>query len=260
MHSAAISRFHIESGFLSPTRHASVGAFIKGAKNLLGKPACPKAALTQDLLKQIFGYCIKSGVLARLDHYREAIFEMAAFLGMCRFSDLVRVKWENVKIMEDCVMIVFLTRKNDQAHAGHSVKLLYTGGLYCPVALFSRYADFLSRSFGSRYPGGGFLLPVIEKVRGLYRPLPNKAVSRSAMRSTQKAVMLKVGIDFRLFGLHSGKNGGATLAAFVKRHSLAERTAFGGWAKHSLMADHYDQTLMTRACEEIGMTLRILDD
>jgi hypothetical protein len=80
------------------------------------------------------------------------------------------------------------------------------------------------------------------------------------MRASQKAVMAKVGIDFRLFGLHSGKNGGATLAAFVKRHTLAERTAFGGWSKHSLMADHYDQTLMARACEEIGLTLRILDE
>jgi integrase len=263
MHSAAISRFHVENGYVSPTRHASVSAFIKGARKLLGKPAQPKAALTKVLIKKIVDTCVGEAgpdEQSRLDFFREAIFEVSAFLGMCRFSDLVRVKWEDVHINSEFVVINFKTRKNDQVHKGHSVKLLYTGGRYCPVALFSRFRERLGRAVGGNYPKGGFLLPKIEKLRGQYRPVAGKAVSRSGMRAVQKNVMMKSGIDFRIFGLHSGKNGGATLAAFVKRHTLAERTAYGGWSKHSLMADHYDQTLMARACEEIGMTLRILDE
>jgi hypothetical protein len=166
------------------------------------------------------------------------------------------VKWEDISISEEVVEIQFFTRKNDTAHAGHQVRLLYTGGEFCPVALFTRYKRLLDNAFGEAYTG--FLLPVVERLRGLYRPSCSKPVSRAGMRSVQKMVMRKCNIDFTLFGLHSGKNGGATLAAFVKRHTLAERTAFGGWAKHSLMADHYDQTLMARACEEIGLTLAIL--
>jgi integrase len=224
----------------------------------LGKPAQPKEALTQSLIKQIVDKCV-NGDSTRLDYFRETIFEVAAFLGMCRFSDLIRVQWSEINIVADFVLIQFKTRKNDQFHAGHSVKLLYTGGRYCPVALFSRYRDCLTRAYGSVYPVTGYLLPKIVRLRGLYSPQPKCAVSRSGMRAVQKSVMEKCGIDFRLFGLHSGKNGGATLAAFAKRHSLAERTAFGGWSKNSSMADHYDQTLMARACEEIGLTLRILD-
>jgi integrase len=239
-----------------------VSAFIKGARKLLGKPAQPKTALTKDLIKKIVNVCVEAAgpdERARLDRFREAIFEVAAFLGMCRFSDLVRVKWEDVHINPEFVLINFKTRKNDQFHVGHSVKLLYTGGEFCPVALFSRYKELLKKESGGVYPKTGFLLPKIERSRGRYRPVATCAVSRSGMRAVQKNVMTKCGIDFQLFGLHSGKNGGATLAAFVKRHSLAERTAFGGWARNSLMADQYDQTLMARACEEIGMTLRILD-
>jgi integrase len=262
MHSAAISRFHVENGQISPTRHMSVSAFIKGAKKLLGKPAQPKTALTQDFIRKIISECVQDAGpndQTRLDQFRESIFELAAFLGMCRFSVLERVKWENIVIEENFVMIFFNTRKNDQFHAGHSVKLRYTGGRYCPVALFARYRDCLSRGLGKRYPQSGFFLPKIERLRGRYSPAPTRSVSRSVMRSIQKKVMAKCGIDFRIFGLHSAKNGGATLAAFVKTHSLAERTAFGGWAENSLMADHYNQTLMARACEEIGLTLSILD-
>jgi hypothetical protein len=259
MHSAAISRFHVENGLFSPTRHVSVSAFFKGARKLLGKPSQAKEALTQELIKKIVDMCVKKDDSTRLDHFRESVFEMAAFLGMCRFSDLVRVQWKDISVSADMVVINFRTRKNDQYHAGHSVKLLYTGGSYCPVALFSRYKDCLSRAYGGVYPAEGFLLPKIARLRGLYRPVPKCAVSRSGMRAVQKAVMLKGGMDFRLFGLHSGKKGGATLAAFAKKHSLAERTAFGGWSKNSLMADHFDKTLMARACEEIGLTLSILD-
>jgi integrase len=263
MHSAAIARFHVENGYISPTRHASVSAFIKGARRLLSKPACPKAAMTHELIKKIGNFCVKEDrpdEAIRLDYFREAIFEITAFLGMCRFSDLVRVKWQDISISSEFVIIQFNTRKNDQVHRGNLVKLLYTGGSFCPVALFTRYRLVLSAVLGDIFPTSGYLLPRVDRLRGCYRPSTLAAVSRSGMRQVQKNVMSKCGIDFKLFGLHSSKNGGATLAASEKRHTLAERTAFGGWAKNSLMADHYDQALMARACEEIGITLMILDD
>jgi hypothetical protein len=234
-------------------------AFIKGAKRLLAKPACPKAAMMHTLIKKILVMCTERPGSSRLDNFREAIFELSAFLGMCRFSDLVRVQWKDISISSEVVVIKFFTRKNDQVHTGHSVNLLYTGGSFCPVSLFRRFKLALSAALGSIYPQTGFLLPKIERFGGNYRPSIKLAVSRSGMRQVQKNVMEKCQIDFRLFGLHSSKNGGATLAAFAK-HPLAERTAFGGCVKGSLMADQYDQTLMARACEEIGMTLRILDD
>jgi hypothetical protein len=220
--------------------------------------------MTHELIKKIVKFCVEDDRpdnTTRLDRFREAIFEVAAFLGMCRFSDLVRIRWKDVAINDNEVVIQFETRKNDQAHRGHSVRLLYTGGNFCPVALFRRYKLALGAALRGNIPqASSFLLPKIEKLRGRYQPSATLAVSRSGMRGIQKIVMCKCGIDYRLFGLHSSKNGGASLAAFTKKLSLAERTAFGGWAKNSLMADHYDQTLMARACEEIGMTLRILDD
>jgi hypothetical protein len=237
-----------------------VAAFLKGCKNSLGKPAKPKLAISKQILRKILDETtdLSTSFKKPVHHWREGVFELAAFCGMCRFSDLIRLKWTDIEITDEVVTLSFFTRKNDSVHAGHKVQLFYAGGRYCPVMLFRRYKQRLNRaSLGGIYPQTGFFLPAIERRRGEFIPVAVKAVSRDGMRSVQKKVMSSLGIDFRLYGLHSGKNGGASHAASVKRHSLAERTNFGGWSKNSLMADHYDQTLMERARKEIGATLRL---
>ena len=159
MHAASISAHHNLERFRSPTKEVCVQAFIKGCKRLLGKPVVSKHPITKDILRDIISQCTRSdvrkakGSFSRpLNLWRQAIFECAAFLGMCRFSDLVNLKFSDIQITPNFVKLNFFTRKNDQQHKGHSVKLFYSGSNNCPVLLFSKYHERLSQALGKKYP------------------------------------------------------------------------------------------------------------
>jgi hypothetical protein len=185
------------------------------------------------------------------------MFEVSAFLGLCRFSDLERLTWDRISISSEGVSLVFLTRKNDQKHLGHQVFLMATGGRYCPVALFTQYYRLLNEELGGNFPPGGYFLPVIEKCAGRYIPSASKAASHGAMRAVQITVLLALALDWKLFGLHSGKIGGAIEAARAK-HSKSARNSFGGWVLGSNMADYYDKQLASRSSRAIARSLRLL--
>jgi hypothetical protein len=153
--------------------------------------------------------------------------------------------------------LVFLTRKNDQKHCGHEVFLMATGGLFCPVKIFSQYYKYLSVNFGSAFPATGFVLPVLDKKRGVYAPSGTKAASHAGMRAVQISVLSALLLDWKKFGLHSGKIGGAIEAARAK-HSKSARNSFGGWVLGSNMADYYDKKLAARSMKAIAKTLRLL--
>jgi hypothetical protein len=135
-----------------------------------------------------------------------------------------------------------------------------TGEAYCPVMLFSQYYMFLCKAYCKQIPGKGFFLPSISKVRGRYVPKPLVVASHQAMRTTQITVLSGLSLDWKAFGLHSGKIGGAMEAGKSGKHSKESRTLFGGWNKNSDMADHYDKAFETRALVAIATTLRLVFD
>jgi hypothetical protein len=132
--------------------------------------------------------------------------------------------------------------------------LLANEGPFCPVRIFSAYHSLCSKLLGKVYPKSGYFLPVISKSRGIYRPIPAKAASHGAMRGVQISVLSALLIDWKVFGLHSGKIGGAIEAARAK-HSKAARNSFGGWVLGSDMADYYDKQLASRSCKAIAKSL-----
>jgi hypothetical protein len=106
------------------------------------------------------------------------------------------------------------------------------------------------------FPPGGYLLPAIERGGGVYKPSASRAASHGAMRAVQISVLKGLGLDWKRFGLHSGKIGGAVEAARAK-HSKSARNSFGGWVLGSSMADYYDKKLASRSLQAIARTLRI---
>jgi hypothetical protein len=74
------------------------------------------------------------------------------------------------------------------------------------------------------------------------------------MRGVQISVLSGIGLDWKLFGLHSGKIGGA-IAAAKANHPKEARNSFGGWALGSDMADYYDKKLASRSIIAIAVSL-----
>jgi hypothetical protein len=258
MHSASISAFHDKNFLESACREKAVQDFISGCQRQLGKPVVSREAMTKQIIRNIVRFCVKDSVRLTqpLQFWKEAVFELSAFLGLCRFSDLERLTWDRVSISGEGVTMSFLTRKNDQKHLGHKVFLMATGGEFCPVKIFGQYYKYLSEAFGGNFPSKGFFLPVLDKRGGKYFPSASKAASHSGMRGVQISVMLALGLDWKVFGLHSGKIGGAIEAARAN-HSKSARNSFGGWGLGSDMADYYDKKLASRSIKAIACTLRI---
>jgi integrase len=263
MHTCAIAAFHEDAGYweTSPTKNKSVVTFLKASQRVYGKPAKPKAAMTQSILAKFVEKCLGADLRrarpkSALGHmWRACIFELCAYLGMARFSDLIRLNVDDVTITKEKVTIFFLTRKNDQRHAGHTVELLATGGCFCPVKIISRYFLFLRASYGKEYRGA--FLPSFKKDKqGKFVPMPGSAASYSAMRNVQKMVLKSIGLDPGRYGLHSGRRGAATDSA-AAGNDASETCIFGGWVKGSSMPELYDAMRKEVASLKVAKALKL---
>jgi integrase len=185
--------------------------------------------------------------------WREAIFEVLAYLAMARHSDLARVETGDVVVAEDRLTISFHTRKNDRVHRGHSVVLLATEDELCPVSLFKKYLERLSIPGGQPYQGP--LLPAFGKKGGIYFPTKT-AATIGAIRNVQKKLLERINVDPKLFGCQSGRRGAATDSAEAGIE-YSETQKFGGWAKGSLMPEHYDSLGKERAKIKVALVLRV---
>jgi hypothetical protein len=246
MHTCAITAFHEDEGFFedSPAKHKKVVNFLKASQRVFGKPAKPKAAMTQKILAKIVDKCLgadmrRSTSMETQGHmWRACMFELSAYLGMARFSDLIRLNMADIAVSDEKVELFFRVRKNDQTKKGHSVELLATGSSYCPVKLFRKYIRFLTMSYGKEYCGA--FLPAFKKGKDKkFRPMPGSPASYSAMRNVQKTILASLGLNPTLYGLHSGRRGAATDSA-AAGNDPSETCIFGGWAKGSLMPELYD--------------------
>jgi integrase len=259
MHSAAVAAFQEDAGlFHLPCKDRSIVLFLKGTQRLYDKPAKPKAAMTQKILikyiKEALGKDVKGSVLSAECHkWRAAIFELFAYLAMARHSDLAHVETSDVEVFEDRLIVKFHTRKNNRGHKGHSVILLASEDELCPVKLYRKYIRRLSEARGEEYHG--FILPSFGKKKGVYFPTKT-AASISTIRAVQKKLLVKINIDPKLFGCHSGRRGGATDSAEAGIE-YSETAEAGGWAKGSLMPEHYDTMGKERTKIKVALVLRL---
>jgi hypothetical protein len=84
-----------------------------------------------------------------------------SFGAICRYSDVSRLKWKNIKFESDSSSfeITFEIRKNTQFRQGNKVILLATNDLVCPLKLLralqsvpnSEGDDFIFRGFNGRH-------------------------------------------------------------------------------------------------------------
>jgi integrase len=240
---AAIKAFHVREGLPSPTDDPRVRLGLSGlqrAKGTIPRQAYP---MSRSILRQIMRANLGGALLRRprgpepARHvWRDTWFEVVAFLTLSRFSDLQMVRKGDVVVTNRDVTILFRSRKNDKVHRGHRAVLVATGGKYCPVRLTRRYL--------ARIPAGVDtpLLPAWRSSRQqVGAPLPH--ILYDAMRKGQKALLAKAGFNPSLFGLHSGRVGGA-VALRDAGWRWEEIGDYGGWAPGSREPEKYTKTAM----------------
>jgi integrase len=230
---AAIAAYHERFDLPSPTRSPGVLAMIKEYKKSKGKAPVQAKAMSKRVLKKLVRKALKDSLLPvgkkekDLSLWRAAWLESTAFATLSRFSDLQRLKRKDIVVKDNMVIIKFDSRKNDSTHKGHWSYLFAVGGEFCPVRLTRKYLRMLPDD------EEGFLLPALKNGEVL-----RSAATYGACRKRQIELWKASGEDPTIYGLHSGRVGGAVHLANAGV-SFDLIGAMGGWALGSLMPQHY---------------------
>jgi integrase len=130
------------------------------------------------------------------------------YVGFLRFSDLMLIQWQEIRILPTHMEFFLEKSKTDQYREGRWVLIARAGGLFCPVKLVEdlirvgRYADF--------GPGGLIRSTSISPSKQTLRA--NKP-SYTTVLGWFKDAASRLGLDPAAFGTHSGRRGSATRAA-----------------------------------------------
>jgi integrase len=230
---ASIAAYHERFDLLSPTRSPGVLAMLKGYRKSKGRAPIQAKAMSKGVLKKLIRKALKNSLRPvgekekNLSLWRAAWLESTAFASLARFSDLQRLKRKDIVITRDSVIIKFDSRKNDATHKGHWSYLFATGGEFCPVRLTRKYLELLPKD------EEGFLLPALKN--GLVLP---SAATYGACRKAQYDLLKEIGENPKIYGLPSGRVGGAVHLANAGV-SFELIGMMGGWALGSIMPQHY---------------------
>ena len=236
---AAVAEKHVFNRLVDPTKDATIRMTVQGIQRVLGRPAVQARPITKGILKGLVHKSIgkdldsNGAIAASLVNWREAWREMASYLTLSRFSDLQRVRRQDVTLDYEkrVVQIAFKTRKNDQLHSGHVGFMYETKNRYCPFRLTERYLALLSSD-----PAGFMLFNTRSAA---------VAASFNACRSQQKRLLALLGVDPGPFGLHSGRVGGA-MALEDAQFGSDLIGVVGGWALNSAMPAKYARKAMAK--------------
>jgi hypothetical protein len=234
--SASISAYHEKGGFVSPSTDKLVRNFVTGVKKSMSKPITRKQPMSKEILRRLVTHCLSTDLYSEnlvqpIKLWREAMFEVYAFLGMARLDDLLNVEIKNISFTQTHVTVFCPKRKNDSLNRGHSLLMQITVGIFCPMKLLDKYVRRLSGG-GPGYRGP--LLPFLKQERVEARP-----ASYAQIRNVQFSALTALKLNPKLFGCHSGRRGSCKAS---KTAGMTERQVqiAGGWSENSSTPEIYD--------------------
>jgi integrase len=174
-----------------------------GLVRSLAKPRMPKEPVTlQNIIK-----LVETSDLKDLVDLRSICMIVLAFAAFLRFDELVKIRRSDLFFKNEFLEIIIRSSKTDQLRMGNSVLVGVTKNRTCPVALLKSYLLLAKIERDSN----GFIFRNITNSK-ILRP-SNLPMSYSRVRDLILQKFSSIGLNPKLFGLHSLRAGGATLAA-----------------------------------------------
>ena len=191
---------------------------IRAGQRILGcATAKGKHPLKVEHLKALqdkFGY-------ASLDQLQTVTLATLGFAGFLRWDDLSQIKACDIEFHQGFIKIFLEKRKNDQFREGSWIYIAETETRYCPVSLSKRFLHAGEHSLDS------FLFRKISHTKAGFK-LRKQKLSYSRALELFKKQLEKIRLDPSLYGLHSLRSGGVSLAASI---GIPDRLIMrhGGW-------------------------------
>ena len=176
----------------------------EAAKRLLSKPVRKKEPISPRDLKRLVKH-LCNGSLIDLRTLAVSILSYAGFL---RYDEVSRIRYEHITVKPTHMRIFLGSSKTDQCNVGNLVYIARTGRKTCPIAILQSY---LAKA---RISSKGFIFRGVSKVKDGHRLRKvDKPISYTSLRDDVLKAIEGIGLDRKLFGLHSMRRGGATCAA-----------------------------------------------
>ena len=231
----AVSWLHQMAGLPSIAGSPIVQATLGGLRRELAKPKQRKEPVTAEMLLAMVE---AAGPSPSLTEVRLLAICLVAFAGFLRCEELLKLRCADVAFNPEGMVIQITFSKTDQYREGASLVIACTGTPTCPVSMMQRYfsmgqlvhdsQDYLFRGIMHTKSG-----ECLRKGGGL---------SYSRLRKLLLEKISSLGMDPKLFGMHSLRAGGATAAAnagvpdrLFKRHGRwKSESAKDGYVKDSV--------------------------
>ena len=231
----AVSWLHQMAGLPSIAGSPIVQATLGGLRRELAKPKQRKEPVTAEMLLAMVE---AAGPSPSLTEVRLLAICLVAFAGFLRCEELLKLRCADVAFNPEGMVIQITSSKTDQYREGASLVIACTGTPTCPVSMMQRYfsmgqlvhdsQDYLFRGIMHTKSG-----ECLRKGGGL---------SYSRLRELLLEKISSLGMDPKLFGMHSLWAGGATAAAnagvpdrLFKRHGRwKSESAKDGYVKDSV--------------------------
>ena len=206
----SISFFHKSCAVPNPCDSSFVKAVLEGCKRFSAKSVSTTKRLPI-LPEHLHALVDKfAGSDAGLPDIRDVCFSLVAFAGFLRLNELCNIKWSDI-VFKDTYFALYIPRsKTDQYGSGATRVVARTGNPTCPFDMLCRYAKISGDSLDSTE----FVFRSLYKRKNGTHAL--RSGSRLSYSRARELFILKfkaIGLDTKLYGLHSLRIGGASAAA-----------------------------------------------
>ena len=233
---SALSWAHQMAVVEDPTSHPLVKQVLAGSKRILACRSRKKEPITPEILSNLVEKFAQPG--ASLAEVRTVAICLLGFAGFFRYSEMANLKEADVSIFPEHMEIFLESSKTDQYRDGSQVVIARTGARICAVAMMERYLTLAAVTGAS----DKFLFRGLVKTKAGYKLRASGGLSYSRVRELVLEKLTALGLDKRLFGLHSLRSGGASTAAqagvpdrLFKRHGRwRSETAKDGYVQDKL--------------------------
>lgn len=164
-----------------------------------------KEPLTPEDLNKIANICLKKGTLTCL---RLLAIVSVSFAGFLRISELLDLRANDAKFLNDHLEICIRKSKTDVYRNGNTVLIAKTSNLTCPFTALLNYMTFARINFQSEK----FIFRTISS-RANVEILKKQRLTYTRAREILRACFTEIGLVASKYGTHSLRSGGASAAA-----------------------------------------------
>lgn len=245
----AIRWAHELAGYDSnnPCSSFFVKSVREAAHMILGHSVSKKEPITAEILKQLVN--IYGCDNANLYQLRSMLMCLLAYAGFLRFSELVNIRRSDIGFNLDHIALFIETSKTDIYRDGNWCLIAKTACDTCPVKMLERYIN----SAGIQQDSDEYIFRSLTyyKINKSYKLRGLGPLSYSRERELLHEMLDCIGLNKKLYGIHSLRSGGASSAAnggvpdrLFKRH--------GRWrserAKDMYVKDDIEKRLLVSKC------------